>query len=335
MNFDFINKLTKRGRTLAAWCIVALIAVALNVYAGAFCFVEINDGGTVHNYTTGAKDVETFLKEEGITIYEGDVVEAPERLTTFSKINITRSFDVELIAGGESRTVRATPGTVSEILSKNGITIDEDDIVNPGKNEYISEYAVLSVDFIEVKTEIEDIVIPSVTHYLRDTYDVGTQEGSDGLKRATYEVRYVNGEETERTLLDEHVVLEAVDSVVVVGTHTPDYNGARSGKITSRGSVVRYKQVIDVVATAYTHTGYRTASMTYPKVGTVAVDPRVIPLGSKLYIESADGESWIYGYAVAEDTGGLIKGGRIDLFMETEEECICFGVRDARVYVLE
>jgi len=126
-----------------------------------------------------------------------------------------------------------------------------------------------------------------------------------------------------------------VDSVVIVDTHPTGSATVRNEILTSRGTVMRYKKVINVTSTAYTHTGYRTASLTYPKVGTVAVDPTVIPLGSKLYIESSDGESWIYGYAVAEDTGPLIKGNRIDLFMETQDECVFFGVRDAKVYILE
>ena len=67
--------------------------------------------------------------------------------------------------------------------------------------------------------------------------------------------------------------------------------------------------------------------------GVVAVDPSVIPLGTKLYIEAVDG-SWTYGYAVAGDTGGAIKGNRIDLFFNSNAEAMSFGRRQAKVYVL-
>jgi len=67
--------------------------------------------------------------------------------------------------------------------------------------------------------------------------------------------------------------------------------------------------------------------------GVVAVDPKVIPLGTKLYIESPDG-SYVYGCAVAGDTGGAIKGNRIDLFMDTYSECMQFGRRTMNVYIL-
>ncbi len=81
-------------------------------------------------------------------------------------------------------------------------------------------------------------------------------------------------------------------------------------------------------ATAYTHTGNQTATGTWPKVGTIAVDPRVIPLGTRVYVVG-------YGYAVAEDTGGAIKGNIIDLFMETENQCINWGRRNVTVYILK
>ncbi len=81
-------------------------------------------------------------------------------------------------------------------------------------------------------------------------------------------------------------------------------------------------------ATAYTWTGNRTAAGTWPSRGTVAVDPRVIPLGTELYIEG-------YGPAIAADTGSAIKGNRIDLYMESEDECWAWGRRTVEGRVIE
>ena len=88
-------------------------------------------------------------------------------------------------------------------------------------------------------------------------------------------------------------------------------------------------------ATAYDPTaGSKTAIGTRARVGAVAVDPRVIKLRSRLYIESMD--SWpSYGYATAEDTGGAIKGKRIDLFFNSNAEALRFGRRNVKVYVLK
>ena len=72
---------------------------------------------------------------------------------------------------------------------------------------------------------------------------------------------------------------------------------------------------------------------TIARVGAIAVDPRVIPYGTRMFIVSADG-SITYGVATAEDCGGKIKGNRIDLFFDTYEQCISFGVRSCDVYLL-
>jgi 3D (Asp-Asp-Asp) domain-containing protein len=81
-------------------------------------------------------------------------------------------------------------------------------------------------------------------------------------------------------------------------------------------------------ASAYSHTGRNTASGIYPYKGAVAVDPRVIPIGTRLYIEG-------YGYAKALDVGSAVKGNKIDLFFETESQARRWGRRPVKVYVLE
>jgi len=87
-------------------------------------------------------------------------------------------------------------------------------------------------------------------------------------------------------------------------------------------------KIVTFEATAYTWTGCRTATGTWPSRGTVAVDPEVIPLGTELHIEG-------YGAAVAADTGGAIQGQRVDLYMDTEHECLQWGRRQVEVRVVE
>lgn len=102
---------------------------------------------------------------------------------------------------------------------------------------------------------------------------------------------------------------------------------------TFSGDVLAYTDCLTVEATAYSGGG-KTAMGTAAGEGTVAVDPDIIPLGSRLYITAEDGSSWVYGYAVAEDTGGSIQGERVDLFFWSESDCRAFGRRTAKVYVL-
>ena len=102
---------------------------------------------------------------------------------------------------------------------------------------------------------------------------------------------------------------------------------------TFSGDVLAYTDCLTVEATAYSGGG-KTAMGTATGEGTVAVDPDVIPLGSRLYITAEDGSSWVYGYAVAEYTGGSIQGERVELFFRSESDCRAFGRRTAKVYVL-
>lgn len=105
--------------------------------------------------------------------------------------------------------------------------------------------------------------------------------------------------------------------------------------MTSSGESYTYVDVMTCSATAYTCEGYvgHTYSGTLARVGAIAVDPTVIPLGTKMYIVSNDGQ-YVYGYCVAEDIGGGIKGNKIDLYFDTYAECWDFGVRMCTVYIL-
>jgi 3D (Asp-Asp-Asp) domain-containing protein len=85
-------------------------------------------------------------------------------------------------------------------------------------------------------------------------------------------------------------------------------------------------KVLQMEATAYTHTGHLTYTGTAPQIGTIAVDPKVIPLGTKMYVEG-------YSYGVAQDIGGVIKGNKIDLFMDTRQECFKWGCKNVNVYI--
>lgn len=106
--------------------------------------------------------------------------------------------------------------------------------------------------------------------------------------------------------------------------------GGQSAK-NSNGAPSKYFKVLTVEATAYSSqdpgNGNYTATGSRLKKGIVSVDPRLIPLGTKLYVEG-------YGYAVADDVGGAIKGHRIDLAYDSRSEALQFGRQTVKVYVL-
>ena len=160
--------------------------------------------------------------------------------------------------------------------------------------------------------------------------------------RVSKPAAYASAESTESA--SEILPVITTESPVVIpppyltyyehGHFKPGENGIL---ITAEGEEVRYSSVIEVSATAYTTERQEnkiTATGTVAHVGGIAVDPTVIPYGTKMYIISKAG-AWAYGYAVAEDCGGGIKGNKVDLFLDTYDECIEFGVRNALIYILE
>jgi len=144
------------------------------------------------------------------------------------------------------------------------------------------------------------------------------EEGSPGLYRQVYEVDPL----TQQREMKYIYPLVPPKPKVIARNSQP----AIGEKFDLENLVI--KRVFIAEATAYTHTGYRTASGAYPRYGLIATDPQVIPLGTKLYVEG-------YGYAIAADTGGAIKGDKIDVFFDTRGRCFQWGRRHVKVFVLE
>ncbi|MBQ6401410.1 MAG: G5 domain-containing protein [Firmicutes bacterium] len=125
-------------------------------------------------------------------------------------------------------------------------------------------------------------------------------------------VTYTSGKETDREELSRKTLVKPTDQIIHVGVIE-----------TIDGFAYTRKETFQ--ATAYTGGG-RTASGTRARVGEIAVDPRVIPLGTTVYVEG-------FGERRAEDTGGAIKGHIIDIYMSSKGECRRWGRRNVTVYL--
>lgn len=216
--------------------------------------------------------------------------------------------------------------TVAATLKEAGVQINLKDRVIPGLNvkigpgmrvriQRIEDKVVLATEQVAFKTIVR--FNPLVTGGRRTV-----QEGAPGEKEVKYVVRYRDGEKVAQKFLGARVTKPSVDQVVVISSPT---------MLASRdGASIRS---IRMNATAYApfHCGGSASghcAMGFlARKGVVAVDPRIIPLGTKLYIEG-------YGVALAADTGGAIKGNRIDLCYDTYGEAISFGRRTVRVWIL-
>ena len=268
-----------------------------------------------------------------------------------------RGYDVTLAAGqtvtvrrnGETQTVQSTKESISSLLERMDIVPSPLETVavnlaGPGV-EITVEEEIIYYDRV-VETVAFDTVRIANPEMKKGTEQV-VQEGADGVRTSIYEVVFSNGQELSRQFVEE-VDSTAVDQIVEYGTaadatvnskstiSSVSKNSDGSGTLTlADGSTLDFSAAKSMTATAYTagHGGADkcTATGTTVRVGTVAVDKRVIPLGTKLYIVTNGGI--VYGTAVAEDTG--VKGNKIDLYFDTYQQCINFGRRGCTVYILK
>lgn len=277
--------------------------------------------------------------------YDNLSVSPDSKLYNNQTISILKAIEVEFEVDGEKKKMYTTKNTVNDFLYENNVAVSEYDELSLPLTARLTNGARISLQKASVTYEKSSEEIPFETVLIPDSSavkgdDVITTAGVNGKKEVSVKIIKRNGEEVAREIIGETVIEKPVNQVKKYGTAAP--------KLASRasGASFRYKKVMSMTATAYDLSyescgkhpgdpGYGiTASGMRARRGVVAVDTSVIPLGTRLYIESADG-SYTYGYAVAGDRGGAIRGNKIDLFMDTRNECMQFGRRRVNVYVLE
>ncbi len=329
--------------------IPAVFVLLLSQPAFATNTYVITDGTRVITYTTTATDPETVLGEAGLELDENDTYTTQAKLGS-SEITIHRSQTIQIILYGSEMTVTSHGETVTELLQRLNIAIGEHDVVSRALTDLTYDGLKLRIDQVITQEQTYTSTIPHGTSYCNDaTLPEGMEEvvaqGVDGEILYTAEVTYVNGTEVTREILSETMTIPAVEEVIALGTGqvaAETFSGdspiiTEDRIILPTGEVLTYTSCKEFLATAYTHTDpgcdMITATGTTVRIGTVAVDPRYIPYGTRMFIMTSDG-SYIYGIAVAEDCGGAILGHRLDLYMPTYWDCIQFGKQDCMVYFL-
>jgi 3D (Asp-Asp-Asp) domain-containing protein len=255
-------------------------------------------------------------------------------------------YSVKILADGERHELTTYEKTVAQLFAEQGIAVSGlDRLEGAYLDGRINSDLYIEVIRVRQETAYEEKFIPAKTVYrdnagmLRGTTKVARQ-GAEGKKRLEYLITYENGALADKQLVNEEVLAEPVSKIIEQGT-----SGIHSEK---NGTTFKYSKVLDVKCTAYTSsyedTGKRpgdpgfgiTATGLKARKGVVAVDPSVIPLGSELYIDFVDESIPDYGYAIAGDTGGKIKGKKVDLYFDADRTTLLeFGVRKAKVYILE
>ncbi len=323
------EQLSKRILPLTALAVVTAVTVPA-VADGAMVYA-VSDGVNQELVTMFHANEEAAVARTSFGTENYYIDEMTQNSEEYYTVQVRPKFTVVIEADGQKTEVYTGKATAEELCTMAGISLDDDDETVPARDEVVTDACKLQVIRVTKETVSETERIAYQTKKIktkkleRGDSKIKTK-GKDGTVRKTYELVYRNGELSERNLVDETVTKKARDRVILIGTKRPTVQTG-SGKRT-------YSRALTVEATAYSGGGL-TASGTSARVGAISVDPSVIPLGSELYITSADGSSWVYGYAVAEDTGGAIKGNRIDLYFNSEGQCQSFGRQSAIVYVLD
>lgn len=306
-------------------------------------------------YCIGYDTLGKTLEDRGFGAVEEYSPEMPldEDVYNGMEVVLVRAFPVTIVADGEEQKLYTMGSTVSELLDKAGVEVGEDDKVSQAPEADISGSSTITVDRVEYveRTVKEDIPFKAETKKTNDLYEDETKvvtAGVNGEKEIVYKDTVVNGEVTETVKVSETVTKEPVNEVKNEGTKKrpalinfkdgtepiSDLDVPAKVKLDENGLPKKYVDYIEGEATAYAGDTATSTGMV-PMQGVVAVDPREIPYGSELYIVSKDGK-YIYGYAIAADTGGFIytTDTVVDLFMDSEEMCDEWGRRDVAIYVI-
>lgn len=321
-----------------------ILGIVYNVSAKEVTITEIDEfNGLQESQTVRiiGGNVEEVLRDRGLYVGEDDRLNMPpdKQVCNNDAIVLKRGKRVTIKVGDTQSVATVTKADATDALVEAGYA--------PGMYDSItSDGNTIELVPISYTDETAKEVIERGVTYVNDSdliegREVVMDEGEDGIKEIQYKVTYLNGVESERTMLGETVTEEPRNKVIARGIAKPTPKPAESDHSKDSGNTIngyKYTKKFIMTATAYTddpreNAGYSVSAMGNPlEYGIAAVDPNVIPLGSKIYVTAPDG-SWVYGIASAEDTGGAIKGNKIDLCYPSGSPG--FGRRSCVVYVLE
>lgn len=329
----FFQRLSRR-QIIAAGVVVALLGGLAAIYVATFKQVQITVDNRVLALRTHARTVSDALAQAKVTLAPADQVQPAlqKSLSRRTEIKVLRAVPIQLTMDGETKPVQTAAATVGEALQGVGVTLGDHLAVSPDPNTPVQAGMEVTIKKVALVTQVVEEAIPFETVRRADgSLELGqerlVQSGQNGLRQVTIRKTLEDGRAVKSEVLDTKVVRAPQPKIVAYGT---------VGQISRGGQTIRFRKVLTMTATGYTAgtesnpwaTGYTYLGLKATR-GVVAVDPRVIPLRSRLYIEG-------YGFAVAADIGGAIKGNRIDLCFDTLKEADDYGLRrGVKVYILE
>ena len=336
-------------KQLALLLVIATFAITAGfvLYSYLSKDIQVFDNGKPMVVKTMGVDVEQALEKMNIMTSPGDYVSEPLNMVldtdVLNVVKIKRAVPVTIEIGGQFKEIMTYRDTVEEVINDNKIAmgaldqlegVSLDDAVKAGMN-----IKVVRVDeeILAEKEEIPFEVVEKPNNTMNDGETKIVEGGENGIKEKYYKITYKDGKPVNRSFVNEKIVKQAISQVVEFGTVLNFKN--------SRGETVRYSKILDMNATAYTASFVDTGKnpgdpgfgITYSglrvREGIIAVDPKIIPLGTKVYVE-VPGAAADYGFAIAADIGSAVKGKHVDLFFDSMSRVRNWGRKRVRVYIL-
>jgi uncharacterized protein YabE (DUF348 family) len=333
-----------RFKSLFSVKFIAVAAICL-ILAASYGYSAIKKDITIEDID-GVKTISTFKNTVSDVLEENNIVMKPqdkinigmtEKLEDGISIKILRAREITINTDGRNIVILTTAPDVKSALGEAQVKLGEKDKVSPALYTLIKGNTKVDVIRVEEKLVKQEMKMEFTNQVNKsDKLDKGlvkvVKKGKPGLKELAIKVIFENGKEMKREIAAEKILKEPINGIIEEGTRTTF--------VSSRGQVTRFVRAIKMTATAYDatfescgkHPDDPNYGITYSglrvKHGIVAVDPKVIPLGTWLYIEG-------YGEALAADKGGAIKGNRIDLYYESPKDVSRYGKRAVKVYILD
>ncbi len=326
-------------------CLITLccLSITLFVLFNALHVVKVTDSkGASRTLMTCAKDPETLMNLSGIVADEGDNVHYTAYNGNLASLNIQRAVTITVMADDQTYVTKLANATVEEALQACGIELGEHDYTEPSLHTLVDSQTPVTVHRVEYRDTVTYESIPYETEYVYTSlyyrnkrHTEVLQQGHEGTNEITSRERVVDGVvessqvvSVEQTVAPQNTIIKAYQAGAPVSP--------LEGPEVINGVPSTYKAVYTGRATGYSASRGRGASGLGLSYGTVAVNPNLIPYGTKLYITSADGRM-VYGYAIATDTGTSLMSGTclVDLFYETYDEALMNGVQQVNVYVID
>ncbi len=306
--------------------------------------VYIRDGQELTLAYTMSEEVSDILQAEGIRVMQSDIVSFTGFSANMAEVDIQHPISVTLKADGAVQTLEVPEGTtVGEVMESEHLSLDGNDKINMDTGDLLYDGATLVIERIDYNTRTEERELPyeilqTESSLLKPGRRTVLVSGQEGKEITTFSQKLQDGEVVFEQAVGNTLLAAPVAQEELVGAYAAispldfgydcDDNGIPLDYVT----VYRNQKATGYSARA----GALTASGRYATPGHVAVNSEEIPYGTKLYIVSPD-NTFIYGYAIAADTGTGLMDGRtdIDLFYDSYTESVLNGVRYVDVYVLE